>query len=313
LAADIKGDTAEQLAGLRALGRAAVTDADRPAVATALAHAAGSDSERVRAAAAKELGRWGRAEEAAALARLLEDKTDAVRQVASDALGTFPDRDAAAKAVRPLLASPNGPARTEASKAARKLDVPAADVKALAAVGAAQSGNVFERGDAFRVLAEGPGAECTYAAEVVAGLNAAAEKATDPFFPWNEYPLALGKWGGAEAVPTLMKLLDHANNRVHGPAMLALARTKDPKALKTLAARLDTSERRSAADALIEAGPAAEKPVLPLLKDVEPQTRAEACRVLKTVGTAACIPALKAAEKDGIIFVVTRWPRSTPG
>jgi hypothetical protein len=107
---------------------------------------------------------------------------------------------------------------------------------------------------------------------------------------------ALVTWATVKQVPTLIVAAQGQNIPVRNSAYKALARLRDPRALPVFAKGLeDMQTRHEAAEALIEIGPAAETDVVPYASHRDVFVRMEANRVLKEIGTAKSLPALRAA------------------
>jgi HEAT repeat protein len=116
---------------------------------------------------------------------------------------------------------------------------------------------------------------------------------------------ALGEWGTRDSVPPLIGMLSEHDGNVRGAAIAALARLKDERAIKPIAARLKDvwdRQRGNVAGALEEFGPRAEDAMIPLLNG-DHFTQLEAIKVLKAVGTQKSIPALEEAAAGRDVFV----------
>jgi hypothetical protein len=116
---------------------------------------------------------------------------------------------------------------------------------------------------------------------------------------------ALGEWGTRDSVPALIGMLSDRDGNVRAAAIAALARLKDERAIKPIAARLKDvwdRQRGNVAGALEEFGPQAEDAVIPLLNG-DHFTSIEACKVLKAIGTKKSIPALEEAAAGRDVFV----------
>jgi hypothetical protein len=101
-------------------------------------------------------------------------------------------------------------------------------------------------------------------------------------------------------VPTLLRLLRQTESGARQPAIEALGRLKDPRAIEPLVemiARGD-NERYGAIQALTGFGPEAEEPVLGLFQEKNLETRRAACQILGTAGTARSLETLRAAMLD---------------
>ncbi len=115
---------------------------------------------------------------------------------------------------------------------------------------------------------------------------------------------ALAVWGTADETPALARMLADQDPDVRSAAITALAGLKDDRAAAAVAGRLsDFFDRGKARKALLTMGPAAEKAVIPLVNTGDAPTRAEACGVLKAIGTPACLPELEAAARGPDINV----------
>lgn len=113
---------------------------------------------------------------------------------------------------------------------------------------------------------------------------------------------ALGVWGTKETVPILLKAMKQKESR--GAAMKALGHLKDERAIEPIADRLeDFFDRGPAAEALKKMGPAAENAVLKQMNHTDNQVRLTACDILKTIGTAKSLPALRRAVAEGDFFL----------
>ena len=117
-----------------------------------------------------------------------------------------------------------------------------------------------------------------------------------------EAAAALATWGTPETVPALIGALTDGDSFVQQKAMETLAKLKDPRAAGPLAACLK-ADRHHAADCLKRFGPGAEEAVLPYLEDADGWVRLEAANVLREIGTARSLPALRqaAAGHDGLL------------
>jgi HEAT repeat protein len=97
---------------------------------------------------------------------------------------------------------------------------------------------------------------------------------------------AMGKWATLESVPALIKVLDYEGGNAWQPAIAALTRLKDARAVAALAAQLPNFfRRRDAARALQVIGPAAEKEVVKLIHHKDGGVRMEASQLLKGYNT----------------------------
>lgn len=121
-------------------------------------------------------------------------------------------------------------------------------------------------------------------AEVIQALKKVAN-APDLFAPRGEAVKAIVRWGSKDEVPFLLELIDHNDHNVRQAVLVALGQWKDPRAADPVAQRLVNGQDRPwASKALKEIGPAAEKPVIEMLRHEDAGVRVEACRVLKVIG-----------------------------
>jgi beta-lactamase regulating signal transducer with metallopeptidase domain len=110
---------------------------------------------------------------------------------------------------------------------------------------------------------------------------------------------ALKAWGSFEDGEALVPLLKDEAPAVRWAAIEAVAALKEPSGLSELARMVEEDrDRLFAAKGLKDAGPAAEEPCATLLNSRKEDARAEACRILETVGGPKSLPALTAATKD---------------
>ena len=112
---------------------------------------------------------------------------------------------------------------------------------------------------------------------------------------------ALAAWGGKENTPAILPLLRNDNIFVVSEALKALGALKDPSTVDSVAAYLAIDQHRGvAAQALQAMGSMAEPAVLKLLDQGNEATRTEALKVLESIGTEKCIPAVQEAlRKSG--------------
>jgi len=101
------------------------------------------------------------------------------------------------------------------------------------------------------------------------------------------------KHGTRERVPALLRLLKSDDYGDRRAAMSALGRLREPAAAAPIADLLATGDASSATEALIEIGPEAEDAVLALLEERHSETRRNACRVLKLIGTTKSLESLQ--------------------
>jgi hypothetical protein len=103
---------------------------------------------------------------------------------------------------------------------------------------------------------------------------------------------AFAAWAGAEAVPTLVKLLDEDNPPLRRTVFAELGTLQDPGAAEVVAKNWLTRDRENASQALQAMGAVAEPYLQPLLAHEDSVVRVDACRLLGKVGTRASIPML---------------------
>jgi HEAT repeat protein/predicted nucleic acid-binding Zn-ribbon protein len=112
---------------------------------------------------------------------------------------------------------------------------------------------------------------------------------------------ALGTWGDKESVPALLQALRDKETRVN--AIKALGPLKDERAAEPITKSLeDFFEQGAAVEALKQMGPAAETAVLPLLNHRDAGRRAQACDILKVIGTRQSLPFLAKVAAENNIF-----------
>ncbi len=110
---------------------------------------------------------------------------------------------------------------------------------------------------------------------------------------------ALGKWGTAEEVPTLLPLLKDADINTRNETLQTLGKIRDERAAAPMVrCLLDNSTQYHAEQALKAMGPIAEPAVLGLLKEQEGPSRVITIRILAEIGTEKSVPALDDATKE---------------
>lgn len=102
-------------------------------------------------------------------------------------------------------------------------------------------------------------------------------------------------FGTIEQVPDLLRLLKTSDGSTSWSAIRGLGRLKDPRAIEALieCVAAGDSEAHTAASALENFGPAAEDPVLGLLKEKHTSTKRAACGILRKIGTQKSLAPLK--------------------
>ncbi len=111
----------------------------------------------------------------------------------------------------------------------------------------------------------------------------------------------LGSYGTTNEVPALLKLLKDSDWSVRQPALKALGRLKDERAIQPLAdlvARSGNSYGQDASSALINFGAPAEKAVLGLLNERSADTQRQACNILQQIGTGDSLEPLQKLVGD---------------
>jgi HEAT repeat protein len=105
---------------------------------------------------------------------------------------------------------------------------------------------------------------------------------------------ALGVWGDKEQVPLLIDAMDHEDGFTRRAAAIALKHFPDERAIPVLVKRMsDSSCTGESIAALIAIGPAVEKSVQPALNSKDAFAQAAAIKVVKGVGTADSVFALR--------------------
>ena len=110
--------------------------------------------------------------------------------------------------------------------------------------------------------------------------------------PEAEAAKAIAVWGGKENTPALIQALRTPDRGLQSLVLEAFAQIKDPAAAEAVAALL-VEERGKASDALKAMGSSAEPAVIPFLSHQDVYVRMEAAKVLQTIGTEQCVPALR--------------------
>ena len=105
----------------------------------------------------------------------------------------------------------------------------------------------------------------------------------------------IADYGTAEHVPLLLKLLKDSESFSHHPIIRGLGRLKDKRAAEPLAAMISSggSDAYQAVEALSKIGADAEEAMLPLLQEKHNETKRQACKVLKDVGTKKSLEPLR--------------------
>jgi len=103
----------------------------------------------------------------------------------------------------------------------------------------------------------------------------------------------------------LLRLLKTGESSASWAAIRGLGRLKDPRAIEPLVQSVAAgdSEAHMAATALENFGPAAEDPVLGLLKEKHSATKRAACGILRKIGTQKSLGPLKELIGDADSFL----------
>ncbi len=116
---------------------------------------------------------------------------------------------------------------------------------------------------------------------------------------------ALSIWAGPENIKGLIAAIELEDVMTRRAAMPVLTRFKDPAAAPAIAKLLlGLGERGEASKALKAIGPAAEKAVIPYLTNKDPWVAAEACHILKDIGTKESIAPLESVLENKPHFIV---------
>lgn len=101
--------------------------------------------------------------------------------------------------------------------------------------------------------------------------------------------------GTAEHVPVLLKLLKDTASFSRHNIIRSLGRLKDKRAAEPLAAMIASggSDAYQAVEALSKIGPDAEDAALPLLQEKHTETKRQACKILKDIGTKKSLEPLR--------------------
>ncbi len=142
-------------------------------------------------------------------------------------------------------------------------------------------------------------------AEVVAKLNACLND--ENVMSRTEVIRALGVWGSTEDVPALIGFLENPDAFTREAAAQAVTRFKDARAIPGLIRCLNGVPARAATQALVEIGTAAEKDLIEEISKKNSEAMGGAIDLLKTIGTRASIPALRAIvnDPDKRVFVLS--------
>jgi predicted Zn finger-like uncharacterized protein len=152
------------------------------------------------------------------------------------------------------------------------------------AVSKLQSGDGSNQSDAAKWL-EKAKVDDKRRAEVLVALKAIIDNHR-PGVPRCDALKALATWATRADTPYLIGLLDDNDNGVKQETLWALAKLKDPAAVEAIVA-VFPHHRNEAREALLAIGPGAEAAVRTLLDSPDDGIRIDACKILKTIGTAA--------------------------
>jgi HEAT repeat protein len=107
----------------------------------------------------------------------------------------------------------------------------------------------------------------------------------------------LALWGTKDNLPTLIRATKDKDPWVRQNAIRSLGRFQDETALEALGDCL-ASDGFAAKEAMKAAGPAAEKVLLKCLESPTQRVRQDACELLRTAGSRACVPAMIRVLKE---------------
>lgn len=126
-------------------------------------------------------------------------------------------------------------------------------------------------------------------------LEFLAEKSAEPDSMLRYAALkVIGDYGTKAQLPLLLKWLKSDDFSCRNAAVRGLGRLKEKSAAEAMADLLASgSDTYQVAEALTKIGPDAEDAVLPLLKEKNIETRRQACRILKQIGTKKSIEPLR--------------------
>lgn len=115
---------------------------------------------------------------------------------------------------------------------------------------------------------------------------------------------AMGIWGTKESVPALLKIVKSDDVFTRKAALEALGKLKDERGVAPVVEGLASIHTRAeASKAIKDMGSIAETEVAKLLKGNDIWVRAEACKLLKEIGTDKSLPALQKIVNDTDIHV----------
>jgi HEAT repeat protein len=112
----------------------------------------------------------------------------------------------------------------------------------------------------------------------------------------------LAVWQSPEALAKLSELVNDSRVFLRWEIIKALGKYDEPKAAEALIERLK-DDGHQAEEALKSMGAIAEPPLIALLRNPDADLRKKACEVLKFVGGAATLKAMKAIPRDPEFFV----------
>ena len=117
---------------------------------------------------------------------------------------------------------------------------------------------------------------------------------TSDIFVKDDAAKLLGDWGSKENTRALVNALHNEQGGVKRSALESLGRIKDPSCAEAVAFLLNDGGARDLASQTLKAlGTDAEPAVLKLLDSRDVFARTEACKILKVIGTDACIAPLQ--------------------
>jgi HEAT repeat protein len=266
-----------------------------PGDAPALIDGLGAGDPRIRVPLIRALGRLKAEEAIPVLAERMaapQDRGDAAR--ALQAIGPR-----AAPEVRKLLTHEDRDTRLAAASLLRQFGGDGRDTQLALALAALKSPVDGERQRALQDL--GRAAVVDESRDEVLAATLPLLKDPDAATRRRAFTV-IRTWGAAEQVPAFIDALDDPDRNVRAMAVAALRKVADQRSALALAQRLATPElRTAAAEALVAMKPQdaeVEAEVLKALDSPDTASRLAACQVLRVVGTAASVPALRRAAGD---------------
>jgi HEAT repeat protein len=216
------------------------------------------------------------------------------RGEASAALGTK-----AAPEIRKLLTNDDRDARREAARLLKEIGGNDRGMQLSLALGMLKSPDNWDRDRALEDLAKLPVVDASRA-EVLAAASPLIN--ADESSNRGNAITAVAAWGTAEQVPAPIEALDDPDRNVRVIAGASLRKIPDPRSALALVRLLSVGPMRKEAVAALVAmklkDESVEAEVLKAMEGPDWPMRQAACQVLKAIGTAASVPALKKATGD---------------